>query len=241
MLTVRGKKERLCSGVSRRDWLRIGGLGALGLSLPELIQGRAAQANLAGAPSSAKAKSCIVLFFLGGPPQHETWDPKPGAPVEIRGDLQPISSAVSGFQIGELMPQVAKLTDKISAMRAVSTGDNAHSTSGYAMSTGVAHRPLGVEGAKPGPPNDWPNTAAVVRRLRADKGGLPSAITLPETAANAAGKSMAPRIVWAPNQRKAASPPPTSPPPSFTHSAINPKRASTTHSTAPSPSAKGNR
>jgi hypothetical protein len=125
-----------------------------------------------------------VLFMLGGPPQHETWDPKPEAPVEIRGDLGAIRSAVPGLLVGELMPRVAQLTDKIAVLRAVSTGDNAHSTSGYAMTTGVPHQPLGVEGAKPGPPNDWPCLGAVVRRLRAGRGGLPSSIAVPEVLAN---------------------------------------------------------
>ena len=70
----------LCDGLTRRDWLRIGGIGA------------AVAANTPAGPrqrgaTAGKAKSCIVLFFLGGPPQHETWDPKPDAPAEIRGDL----------------------------------------------------------------------------------------------------------------------------------------------------------
>jgi len=170
--------------------LRVGGLSALGLSLPALIQQRASAVGSPTPPNApVRAKSCIVLFFLGGPPQHETWDPKPDAPVEIRGDLAPIASAVPGFQVGELMPGVAKLTENICAMRAVTTKDNAHSTSGYAMTTGVAHKPLGVEGAKPGAPNDWPCMGAVVRRLRPDQGGLPSAIAVPEVLANDGNKT----------------------------------------------------
>src|SRR5687767_4181891 len=92
----------LCDGINRREWLRLGGLGAL--SLPSLLQARTQSA------SAGRAKSCIVLFFLGGPPQHETWDPKPDAPVEIRGPLNPIQSATPGLMVGELMPRVARLT-----------------------------------------------------------------------------------------------------------------------------------
>src|SRR5438876_454602 len=93
MLALNDRPFRLCDGVSRREWLRLGGLGAFGLSLPALWQARqsvAADGNFApvaiqGNPH--KAKSCIVLFLLGGPPQHETWDPKPDAPEEIRGEF----------------------------------------------------------------------------------------------------------------------------------------------------------
>jgi hypothetical protein len=190
MLSIDGHGTRLCDGLTRREWLRVGGLSALGVGLPDLLKQRLTAASVAGnAPAGTRAKSCIVLFMLGGPPQHETWDPKPEAPVEIRGDLQPISSVVAGFAVGELMPETARLTDKICALRAVSTKDNAHSTSGYAMCTGVSHRPLGVEGAKPGAPNDWPCMGAVVRRLRRSRGGLPSAITVPEIAANDGNKT----------------------------------------------------
>ncbi len=129
--------------------LQIGGLGALGLGLPALWHGRQAQASAAEAPQGKRARSCIVLFMLGAPPQHETWDPKPDAPAEIRGELGPIATSVPGLWVGELMPLVARRMKRICVLRGVSTGDNAHSTSGYAMCTGVPHVPLGVEGAAP--------------------------------------------------------------------------------------------
>ena len=190
MFSMLGPGSRLCDRVPRRELLRLGGLGALGLTLPQLLSQRAEAAAQGTPPNTdGKAKSCIVLFLLGGPPQHETWDPKPDAPAEIRGDLQPIQSATPGFLVGELMPQTAKLTESICALRAVTTRDNAHSTSGYAMSTGVEHVPLGVEGAAPGKPNDWPCLAAVVKSLRASRGGLPSSIMLPEILANDGDKT----------------------------------------------------
>jgi uncharacterized protein DUF1501 len=166
----------LCDGLTRREWLRIGGIGML--SLPALLQARAS------AMAATKAKSCIVLFFLGGPPQHETWDPKPDAPAEVKGTLKPIHSATPGLLVGELMPTIAKLTSKICVLRAVTTGDNAHSSSGYYMTTGYPHLPQGVENAKTGAPNDWPCLGAVVRRLQRGTSHLPSAITLPEQSAN---------------------------------------------------------
>ena len=93
------------------------------------------------------------------------------------------------------MPRVARLTDRVAVLRAVSTGDNAHSTSGYNMITGVPHSPKGVEGAKPGAPNNWPCVGGIVTDLRrrhpglARGVGLPPAITLPEVAANDGGKT----------------------------------------------------
>src|SRR5579859_1044827 len=176
MLSIHDSGPSLCDGLTRREWLRIGGLSALGLSLPQLLSAR----TPAPAASFGKAKSCIVLFLLGGPPQHETWDPKPDAPAEVRGEFKPIATNVPGIHVGELMPQTARLMDKIAALRAVSTDDNAHSSSGYWMLTGVPHQPTNSENAKPGAPNDWPCVAAVVQRLRPGNGSLPAAITLPE-------------------------------------------------------------
>jgi hypothetical protein len=85
-----GHEAKLYDAVSRREWLRIGSLSAFGLSLPSLLQQREASAAAAAEIASAtfgRAEYCIILFRLGGPPQHETWDPKPDAPAEIRGEF----------------------------------------------------------------------------------------------------------------------------------------------------------
>ena len=159
---------------SRREAVGVGGLSALGLALPQLVAQRAAAGE-----KPARAKRCIVLFFLGGPPQHSTWDPKPDAPTEVRGEFAPIDTVVPGMRFGSLFPKLAKQADKLCVLRAVSTGDNAHSSSGYAMLTGVPHAPLNAEGVNPGPPNDYPTLAALVRRLRGDAAGLPGSVRLP--------------------------------------------------------------
>jgi hypothetical protein len=177
MFRLCSRGTRLCDGLSRREWLRVGGLGAFGLSLPALLEARAA-APAAG--SFGRARSCIVLFHLGGPPQHETWDPKPDAPAEVRGELRPTDTNVTGIRVGELMPRTARHLDKVCVLRALSTNDNAHSSSGYWVLTGVPHQPTNTENAKPGAPNDWPCLAALVGHLRPSRGGLPAAITLPE-------------------------------------------------------------
>ncbi len=171
------RAPRLCDGISRRAWLRIGALAPWAAS--------ATHAN----PKSGKARSVIYLFHLGGPPQHETWDPKPEAPAEIRGPFKPIATATPGLQVGELMPRTARLTHRIAALRALSTHDNAHSSSGYWMLTGVPHQPKNTENAKVGFPNDWPSLAAVNRIARGNTPGMPASLVLPEHIWNTGGIS----------------------------------------------------
>jgi hypothetical protein len=188
MLSLTGAACRLCDRISRRDILRLGGLGVLGLSLPELLQRRTAQAASTQAPSSfGRARSCIVLFLMGAPPQHSTWDPKPAAAAEIRGEFGPIATRVPGIQICELLPRLAQHTDKLAILRAVSTGDNAHSSSGYYMMTGRPHQPMNFENANPGPPNDWPTLGALVQSFRPGPGLLPASIRLPHRIFNTDG------------------------------------------------------
>ena len=179
MLRLLDFPTRLCDGLARREMLRAGGLGLLGLSLSDLLDPRAARATDALTPGGGKAKSCIVLFLMGGPPQHSTWDPKPDAPAEVRGEIGPIATKLPGVQFGALMPKLAGLADKLAILRAVSTGDNAHSSSGYYMLTGRPHAPMNFENANPGPPNDWPNIGSVVGRLTQPRGELPRTVRLP--------------------------------------------------------------
>ena len=124
---------------------------------------------------------------MGGPPQHSTWDPKPDAPAEIRGEFKPIATNVPGMYFGELMPRLARVADKLCVLRAVATNDNAHSSSGYYMLTGQPHLPMNVENANPGAPNDWPSLGGVVQRLRRGAGGLPAAVRLPHRISNTDG------------------------------------------------------
>jgi hypothetical protein len=180
--------------------LRAGSLGLFGLSLPELLRTRQAEAAGKGQGTSTprgQAKACIVLFLMGGPPQHSTWDPKPDAPAEIRGQFKPIATAVPGLRFCELLPRTARLADKICVLRAVSSDDNAHSSSGYFMLTGHPHQPMNFENANPGAPNNSPSLGAIIRRLKQTtlpsarkegiKGALPAAITLPQRIFNTNG------------------------------------------------------
>lgn len=169
MFRLLGDSEPLCDGFSRRELLRVGAIGLGGLMLPQLLH---SQARASG--KRPRAKSVIVLFNGGGIPHHETFDPKPDAPEEIRGAFGNIPTRTPGLRVGELMPRTASLTDRMAVIRTMVTGDNAHSTSGYQMLTGVPHIPLHRENATPGKPNDWPPFNAIVRAIRPSVGGIPS-------------------------------------------------------------------
>ena len=183
MLRFTNSGPRLCDGITRREWLRVGGLGLGGLTLPTWQQ------QLCGAEHSAiRAKNVIILWLTGGVPQHDTWDPKPQGPAQSRSEFGVIQSKTPGLLVGGLMPRTAKLTDHIAVIRSMSSGDNAHSSSGYQMLTGIPHIPRNRENALPGAPNDWPSLGALVRTQRSDKSGMPSSITLPRHIANVGEK-----------------------------------------------------
>src|ERR1700720_3064499 len=134
MFSLEDKARIRGDGISRREWLRVGGLGALGLSLPQLLHAgeRAVSApapllsrSLQGA-TFGRAKNVIFLWLQGGPPQHETFDPKPDAPAEIRGEFKPIATNVPGIQICELLPRTAAMVDKLAVVRSLHTNDDNH-------------------------------------------------------------------------------------------------------------------
>jgi hypothetical protein len=183
MLSILNDKRHNGEQLHRREMLRIGGIGLGGLSLATLLNNRAQAESKSPSSSLAgfgKAKSVILFGLVGGIPQHETWDPKPDAPEEVRGEFGVTSTRTPGLQIGELMPKTAQLTDRIAVLRAMVTGDNSHSSSGYQMLTGIEHQPLNRESGPVGAPNDFPSMAAMVRALRPDVGGMPSSMVIPE-------------------------------------------------------------
>jgi hypothetical protein len=183
MLSILDRGAILCDGIRRREILRAGSMAMLGAG--GFL--RPATAPTLASSRGPHAKSCIVLFLMGGPPQHSTWDPKPDAPREIRGEIGPISTSVPGLSIGELLPQTAELMHHVAVLRAVSTDDNAHSSSGYFMMTGVPHIPMNAENANPGPPNNWPHMGAIVQHLHRGTRLLPPAVRLPHHIFNTDG------------------------------------------------------
>src|SRR5437899_3550040 len=139
MFSLHDRPARLCDGISRRELLRVGGLSALGLSLPALLKARADAPTARVARSFGRAKNVIFLWLQGGPPQHETFDPKPDAPAEIRGEVKPIATNVPGIRIGELLPRTAALADKYAIVRSLCTDSDLHDASGYWVLTGYKY------------------------------------------------------------------------------------------------------
>lgn len=174
--------------VLREGALVTGGLSVASGALPAFLGAKPAAADGAVRRGSSaactaafgRAKSVILFWLTGGPPQQETWDMKPEAPLEVRGPFQPIASRVPGLDVCELMPMTAALTDKVAVLRAVVTDDNSHSSSGYQMLTGVPHVPLNAESVTAKAPNLWPCADSMIRALRADRNGLPASVVLPE-------------------------------------------------------------
>lgn len=120
MFSLTGSRKRFCDGMTRRELLRIGGLGAVGLGLHGLLEGEArAAASTAHLPGFGKAKRCILLFLYGSPSQLETFDMKPQAPVEIRGTMQAIPSSLSSVPVCEYLPETAKIMDRTTVVRSV--------------------------------------------------------------------------------------------------------------------------
>jgi hypothetical protein len=120
--------SRHCQGISRREILQVGGLGLLGITLADWFRGRAVQANFAASAAPPRREpSCIFLFLSGGPSHFETFDPKPAAPIDIRGPYGVIPTNVPGIQISELLPQIAQHLDKCVLLRAMTSRDGNHS------------------------------------------------------------------------------------------------------------------
>ena len=120
MINLLGNRKSLCDGLTRRDLLQIGGIGAWGLTAAGLAQtGRAESTTAAEAAGFGKAKRCIFIYLFGAAPQHETFDPKPDAAAEVQGELKAISTSVSGVSIGEGLPQTAQVADRMTIVRSM--------------------------------------------------------------------------------------------------------------------------
>jgi len=157
--------------IRRRDFLRVGPLSLSGLGLSGLLP--------AAEPPKRRAKACIVLFMWGGPAQQDTWDLKPEAPVEFRGEFKPIATRVPGIQICEHLPLLATRADKLCLIRSMTHSDVNHLTATHHLLTG---RP-----APAGPrSDDWPNYGAVLAKLGRGRGPLPPYVSMMPVVPNGA-------------------------------------------------------
>ncbi|HEX3659646.1 MAG TPA: DUF1501 domain-containing protein [Pirellulales bacterium] len=168
MLKILGSARKLCGGVTRRDLLRVGGLGIAGLALPDILRLQAASASegAAHAGSFGKAKNIILIHLYGSPSQMETFDPKPNAPLEVRGDLKSISSSLPGCDVCELLPNAAKVMDRCTVIRSMHHLFPLHGVA-YAL-TGVPAITVPME-LNPRDPAHWPYFGSVVDYLESRK------------------------------------------------------------------------
>ena len=165
MLRVLGSRRKLCDRVTRRELLRAGALSAGGLTLDHLLRAHDAQAaEQAARPSHGfgQAKSCIILFLYGAPSQLELYDPKPDAPIEIRGEFETIDTRVPGAQIIEHLPRIADVLDRATVVRSLTHPYNIHSVA-YSL-TGIGHVDIPME-LGPHDNRHWPFIGSVLDYL----------------------------------------------------------------------------
>jgi hypothetical protein len=162
---------------TRRQLLRIGGLGVAGLSLANVLRAEAAGA------SASKVKSCILLFYYGGPCQVDTWDMKPNAPAEVRGEFKSIATKVPGLRICEHMPRTARVTDKLAVIRSMHHPMRNHNSA--AVEALCGRTPLkGDLELLADDPNSFPNYGAVLSHLSKQRGEVPIHVALPHVLYN---------------------------------------------------------
>lgn len=161
MLDIELGQHLDCEGTTRRDFLRIGGLSALGLTLPGLLQASAQDVHGA---ASRKRETAIILLWMGGGPSHiDTFDPKPEATQEIRGPFKAIPTNVAGIQISEHLPKLAKQMDKYSILRSVTSPDGTHETATHYLLTGYPFNPA----------LEFPGYGSVVAREKGFQNAMP--------------------------------------------------------------------
>ncbi len=169
--------KRDCEGIHRRDMLRLGSAGLLGLTLPQLLK----LESRAGSDSkkSKKANSIIMVWLAGGPATIDMWDLKPNAPEGIRGDFKPIETSAPGVSISEHLPKIAKIGDKISVVRSLNHTIPSHGPATVFMTTGN----------KPTAALQYPSMGSLCAKLLTTETGIPPYVTFSDIRGGTAGTS----------------------------------------------------
>ena len=172
------KMHPLCTGShttpfaasqSRRDFLQVGAMAGLGITLPQLLKLEAAAINMPGVETYKPIASSVIHIFLpGGMAQHESWDPKPFAAPEYRGPFSPIKG-VTGEYVGEKFANIAKILDKISIIRSVTHGEAAHERGTHNMLTGY----------RPSPAIKFPSFGSIISHEQGSRNNLPPYVAIP--------------------------------------------------------------
>jgi len=158
-----------CDGINRRDFLHAGLMTGLGLNMADLIRGRAL-ASESKKPTPAKAKSCILIWLDGGPSHLETFDLKPHAPVEIRGEFKPIKTDVPGIEISEHLPRTARVMKHVALVRSLTHAFGNHNTGSHYLLTGN----------KPSPVIEYPSMGSIYAQQAGAGRVLPPYVAVPE-------------------------------------------------------------
>jgi hypothetical protein len=180
MLTITGQQSPYCDGITRRNWLRIGGLALGGLALPDILRAEASSGQ------RNPARGIIMVLLPGGPTHLDSFDLKPDAPVEIRGEFRPIATNVPGINICEFLPRLARITDRLTLIRSLVGFRDDHNThwctTGWESHPAMDASPL-VAGF---PPGDWPSLGSILsRKLGVRVPGVPPCVDLTPVDANA--------------------------------------------------------
>ncbi|MCI0358029.1 MAG: DUF1501 domain-containing protein [Planctomycetaceae bacterium] len=171
MWTVVGRANPYCDGIHRRTMLQVGALAGAGLMLPDLLRLREASQ----ADDRTKSRQALLVFLPGGPSHYESFDPKPEAPLEIRGPFGPIPTSVPGTFISETLPQLARIADRYSLIRSCCHDNSGHGGGQRYVQTGYKSASLEDE-----LPHDYPAAGAIISRVRGPMhGGLPTYIHVP--------------------------------------------------------------
>lgn len=161
MLRILGSPRRLCDGLTRREMLRAGGLGLCGLGLDTLL--RLGEARAEEGAGGGQAQACIILYLYGAPSQLETYDPKPDAPAEIRGEFGSIATPIAGLRVCEHLPRLARVLDRATVVRSMTHPYNIHSAA-YTL-TGVPFVDIPME-LNPYDTRHWPYVGSVLEYLQ---------------------------------------------------------------------------
>ncbi len=167
--------HRNCEGIHRRDCLRLGAAGVLGTGVVDLLRMRAnANAQMGGA--SPPPTSCILVWLDGGPTHYETFDPKPDAPIEIRGDYNPIKTRIPGIHFSQHMKRLAAIADKLAIVRSIRHNQGNHGAGNHYMTTGSPPRiPVGCGAFV----SFHPSLGSVTAYERGAPDGLPAYFSIP--------------------------------------------------------------
>jgi len=159
----------LDASCTRRDWLRLEALGAFGLSLPQLLR---------AANPTSPVRSCVLFLLHGGPSQLDTWDMKPAAPPEVRGEFKPIATSVPGLHVCEHLPHLARVAHLLTVVRSMTHTAINHNTATYTVTTGQAP-PRDLIAFTPSE-NDFPHLGAQVTYKSPVRRNVPTAVSLPD-------------------------------------------------------------